>query len=306
MATSESSSVPLSGVTEALETVRRMVFPHGCAWHEVQTHESLVPFLIEESAEFVDAIERGLPSDEVAGELGDVLYQVLFHAVLAERDGEGYDLDSIGRNLANKLQARHPHVFGDRGYLSVEQLHAEWERLKEDAAGAQRGSRGVLEGIPVGMPTLARSAKVVERLKRAGLLELAGQEEVSALRARLRPGFSESIAAPGASIAVPGADPLRHTDPAEAGVQAQAQANAAESESAESEAEADTASASDTELAAEARVEGTAQAAAQAAEAEAELGDAILALVMQANRAGIDPDRALRLATNRLADTLDA
>ncbi len=306
MATSESSSVPLSGVTEALETVRRMVFPHGCAWHEVQTHESLVPFLIEESAEFVDAIERGLPSDEVAGELGDVLYQVLFHAVLAERDGEGYDLDSIGRNLANKLQARHPHVFGDRGYLSVEQLHAEWERLKEDAAGAQRGSRGVLEGIPVGMPTLARSAKVVERLKRAGLLELAGQEEASALRARLRPGFSESIAAPGA-------DPLRHTDPAEAGVQAQAQANAAESEAAESEAaeseaEADTASASasDTELAAEARVERTAQAAAQAAEAEAELGDAILALVMQANRAGIDPDRALRLATNRLADTLDA
>jgi XTP/dITP diphosphohydrolase len=193
----------------------------GCAWHEAQTHESLLPFLIEETAEFVDAVERGLPAEEVAGELGDVLYQVLFHAAIAERNGEGYDLGTVAARLSEKLRARHPHVFGDRGYMSVDELNAEWERLKEDAAGQQRGSRGVLDGIPAGMPTLARSAKVVERLRRAGLLD---------------------------------------TD----AVVTRAQTDGAST-------------------------------------SEELLGDEILSLVIKANATGVDPDRALRLATARLA-----
>ena len=162
---------PLDAVRE---TVRRLVEPGGCAWHGVQTHESLMPFLVEETAEFIDAVERGLPPEEVAGELGDVLYQVLFHAAIAARDGEGFDLETVAATLDEKLIARHPHVFGERGYLSVEELHAEWERLKEDAAGERRGSRGALDGIPIGMPTLARSAKIIERLKRAQLLDVGG------------------------------------------------------------------------------------------------------------------------------------
>ena len=214
----------LRGVGAAHETVRHMVSPGGCAWHEVQTHESLIPFLIEETAEFVDAVERGLPADEVAGELGDVLYQVLFHAAIAERDGEGYGLDAVAARLNEKLRARHPHVFGDRGYMSVEELHAEWERLKEDAAGERRGSRGALDGIPAGMPTLARSAKVVERLKQAGLIDPAA------------------------------AAPRAQTD--------------------------------------------------RVSTSEEALGEEILALVIKATAAGVDPDRALRLATARLADSL--
>jgi uncharacterized protein YabN with tetrapyrrole methylase and pyrophosphatase domain len=200
------------------ETVRRLANPGGCAWHEAQTHESLIPFLIEETAEFVDAVERGLPAEEVAGELGDVLYQVLFHAAIAERDGEGWNLDAVAAALDAKLIARHPHVFGDRGYMSVDELHAEWERLKEDAAGEDRGSRGALDGIPAGMPTLARAAKVVERLKRAELID---------------PTVAEAQ--------VPNVD-------------------------------------------------------------ESEIGDALLALVIRANAAGVDADRALRLATGRLAE----
>lgn len=209
-------------------TLRTMVWPGGCAWHEVQTHESLTPFLIEETAEFIDAIERNLPADVVAEELGDVLYQVLFHAALAERDGEGYDFDAVAARLNEKLIARHPHVFGDRGYMSVDELHAEWERLKEDAAGAKRGSRGALEGIPAGMPTLARAAKVIERLKRAQLLEVNGDHSPQDRR--------------------PDADP----SPLD----------------------------------------------------EAAIGDAMLALVIEANAAGVDPDRALRRATARLAEKL--
>jgi len=158
-------------VDSVRETMRRLAWPEGCAWHGIQTHESLMPYLIEETAEFIDAVERGLPAEEIAGELGDVLYQVLFHAAIAERDGEGYDLETVAARLNEKLIARHPHVFGDRGYMSVDELNAEWERLKEDAAGERRGTRGALDGIPAGMPTLARAAKVIERLKRAGLLD---------------------------------------------------------------------------------------------------------------------------------------
>ena len=218
-----------AAVVRAAETVRRMVDDGGCAWHGVQTHASLTPFLIEEAAEFVDAVERELPAAETSSELGDVLYQVLFHAALAERDGEGYTLASVADGLADKLIARHPHVFGDRGYMTVEELHAEWERLKEDAAGEARGSRGALDGIPAGMPTLARAAKVVERLKRAGLVEPSAGE-----------GSPEDPLA-----AAIGPDEQRL--------------------------------------------------------AELGIGDGMLALVMRANAAGVDPDRALRLAIDRLA-----
>lgn len=216
-------------IAALLETVRTMVSPGGCAWHEVQTHESLTPYLVEETAELIDAIERGLPAAEVRFELGDVLYQVLFHAAIAERDGEGYDLDAVARSLNEKLIARHPHVFGERGYMSLEELEAEWERLKEDAAGEARGSRSPLEGVPAGMPTLARAAKVVERLKRARLID------PSALEGTHEDPFTAVIGPDGQRLA------------------------------------------------------------------EAGIGDAMLALVTRANAAGVDPDRALRLAVDRMA-----
>lgn len=158
-----------TGVRRASEVVRHMVNPGGCAWHEAQTHASLTRYLIEETYEFVEAVEQGSPED-MAEELGDVLYQVLFHAAIGARDGEGFDLDSVGEALADKLIARHPHVFGDRGYMSEAELNAEWEHLKEAAQGDPHGSRQPLEGIPERMETLARAAKVIERLKRAGRL----------------------------------------------------------------------------------------------------------------------------------------
>ncbi|MGO1539580.1 MAG: MazG nucleotide pyrophosphohydrolase domain-containing protein [Leucobacter sp.] len=210
-------------------TIKRLVSPDGCAWHAEQTHESLTPFLVEEVAELIDAIEHDLSAEDVRGELGDVLYQVLFHAAIAERDGEGYNFDSVAEALNEKLILRHPHVFGDRGYMSVAELNAEWERLKEDAAGADRGSRKPLEGIPAAMPTLARAAKVIDRLKRAGIIN------------------------PDDAVGVD-RDPLS----AALGVDAQRMA-------------------------------------------EVGIGDALLNLVTRANAAGVDPDRALRGAVDRLA-----
>lgn len=220
------SADPLS---QLQDTIMQMVTSGGCAWHEAQTHESLTPFLIEETSELIDAIERELSAEEVRDELGDVLYQVIFHAAIAERDNEGYSLQAVADALNDKLRARHPHVFGDRGYMTVEELNDEWERLKEDAAGEARGSRGALDGIPAGMPTLARAAKVVERLRRARLVDT-------------------SVTAGGPD------DPLAYAlGPDEQRM------------------------------------------------AEVGIGDALLNVVMRANAAGVDPDRALRTAVDRFS-----
>lgn len=154
--------------TALAETMRQLTADDGCAWHGVQTHQTLIRFLIEESFELVEAIETHAAPGEVREELADLLYQVLFHAAIAERDGEGYSVVTVANTLNEKLIARHPHVFGDRGYMSVDELNAQWEQLKADASGQ---SRGVLDGIAESMPTLARAEKVIDRLERAGRMD---------------------------------------------------------------------------------------------------------------------------------------
>lgn len=154
--------------TELAETMTRLTADDGCAWHGVQSHQSLIRYLIEEAYELVDAIETQASADAISEELGDLLYQVLFHAAIAERDGEGFSVIEVARGLNEKLIARHPHVFSDRGYMSVDELNAQWETLKADAAGQ---SREVLEGIVPSMPTLARAEKIIDRLERANLMD---------------------------------------------------------------------------------------------------------------------------------------
>lgn len=166
-------------VEDAYKVVQKMANEGGCAWHEKQDHQSLTKYLIEETYELVDAIDTNADAEEMESELADVLYQVLFHAAIAERDAEGYDLQSIAARLSEKLIKRHPHVFGDRGYMSVAELEAEWEHLKEAAAGTPRGSRGALDGIPTSLPALSRAAKVLDRLQRAHLIEIEGPEKTS-------------------------------------------------------------------------------------------------------------------------------
>lgn len=161
----------LLGIDRARAVVRVMLSADGCAWHAAQTHETLTKYLIEEAYETADAIDTG-SATHTAEELGDVLYQVLFHSEIAVRDNEGYSLDTIAETLADKLVARHPHVFADRGYMSEAELNAEWEHLKEAAQGDPRGSRHPLEGIPRSMASLPRAAKVIERLRRAGVVDL--------------------------------------------------------------------------------------------------------------------------------------
>ena len=136
----------------------------GCAWHEEQTHASLVPYLQEETAELIEAIEAGT-ADEVRSELGDVLYQVLFHAEHAGATG-GHDLEAVARDQAEKLWRRNPHVFGPRATRDIDEII----RLWREAKAVEKASRtSVLDGVAFGMPALALADKVLGKAAQVGL-----------------------------------------------------------------------------------------------------------------------------------------
>lgn len=164
-----------SALAELVLTVRTLLGEGGCAWDRLQTHESLAKYLVEESAEAVDAIGAG-DSEELAEELGDVLFQVLFHAEIARRDGEGYDIESVAAATNEKMRRRHAHVFGDESQLTqdIAEIEASWKRLKDE----EKSSRtSVLDGVPQSLPALALAAKVLSRGKSLGIL---GDDEATA------------------------------------------------------------------------------------------------------------------------------
>ena len=144
----------------------RLRGPGGCPWDADQTHESLVRYLIEETAELVEAIETH-DRDAMLEELGDVLYQVLFHADLASvTPGEGFDVQDVARAAAAKMIGRHPHVFGDAEAADAEAVVVVWEEQKRREK-AHRTS--VLDGVPLGMPSLLLAEKLLGRARRVAV-----------------------------------------------------------------------------------------------------------------------------------------
>jgi XTP/dITP diphosphohydrolase len=147
----------------------------SCPWDARQTHESLVPYLLEEAYETADTVETG-DLGALREELGDVLLQVLFHArVAAERaagDG-GFTIDDVADTLAAKLIRRHPHVFGSVSVSSAEDVSANWEEIKkaersERSAAAGAAVSSVLDGVAFGQPALSLAAQLQRRAERAG------------------------------------------------------------------------------------------------------------------------------------------
>lgn len=155
----------------AVDVMDRLYSPGGCPWDREQTHESLVRYLLEEAHELAEAIEAGDRAN-MREELGDVLFQVLFHSRIAAEDPEEpFTLDDVAGDLAAKLVSRHPHVFAatatpEEAGISSTDVLARWEDLKKTEKA--RGS--ILEGIPLAQGALARAQKVVSRATRAGLL----------------------------------------------------------------------------------------------------------------------------------------
>jgi XTP/dITP diphosphohydrolase len=159
---------------ELIAVLEKLRAPGGCAWDAEQTHESLVTYLVEETYELVDAIERG-NRDEMIEELGDVLYQVVFHSdIAAHTPGEEFTLEDVAAHMTAKMIGRHPHVFGtasEKDALNIQtgsDVSGMWDELKKADKG---GRTSVLDGIPQGMPALALADKVLGRAEKIGILD---------------------------------------------------------------------------------------------------------------------------------------
>jgi tetrapyrrole methylase family protein/MazG family protein len=135
----------------------------GCPWDREQTRESLKPFLIEETYEILEAIDGGDP-EKIREELGDLLFQIVFHAQIGSERGEFNMSDVIG-GIAEKMLARHPHVFGDERYDSSEEVREKWEEHKKKE-GKLRES--ILDGVPEAMPALLRAHRLQDRASKTG------------------------------------------------------------------------------------------------------------------------------------------
>ena len=137
----------------------------GCPWDKEQRFETIAPYTIEEAYEVADAIARG-DLDALPDELGDLLFQVVYHARMAEEAGR-FDFAAVARAISEKMVRRHPHVFGDAAPRSTTAQTREWEAQKS-AERARRAEHGTLAGVPLSLPALARAAKLTARAARVG------------------------------------------------------------------------------------------------------------------------------------------
>ena len=158
---------PNGGLPRLREIMARLRDPEGgCPWDLEQTFATIAPYTIEEAYEVADAIEREA-WDELKGELGDLLFQAVFHARMAEEEGL-FDLDDVANAMSDKMVARHPHVFGTESReKSAEQQTRDWEAVKA-AERAARGAAGVLDDVALGLPALMRAEKLQKRAARVG------------------------------------------------------------------------------------------------------------------------------------------
>ena len=155
-----------SALLELVEVMARL--RRECAWKAGQTHESLARYLLEETYETLEAIESG-DDGHLREELGDLLLQILFHAVIAEEQGR-FDIDDVAADLVVKLRRRNPHVFDPEHSEATDPvaINEQWERIKAD----EKQRSGLMEGVPEELPALLRAVKALDRLERAGTAPL--------------------------------------------------------------------------------------------------------------------------------------
>jgi len=133
----------------------------GCPWDREQSHGSLKPYIVEETYEVLDAIDRG-DDEELREELGDLLLQIVFHAQIASEDGR-FTIEDVARSIVQKLKRRHPHVFGDVQVENSQQVLKNWEEIKRG-----EGKSSVLDGVPRGLPALLKARRVQDKVRRVG------------------------------------------------------------------------------------------------------------------------------------------
>ncbi|MEA5113933.1 MAG: nucleoside triphosphate pyrophosphohydrolase [Geobacteraceae bacterium] len=154
----------LAAFEKLMELMRRLRGPGGCQWDAEQSHESLKRYLLEETYEVIEAIDAG-SSHMLKEELGDLLLQVVFHSTIAEENGE-FTTGQVLELLCDKLIRRHPHVFAGLEVDDIDELVANWERIKKSEKGDER--RSALSGVPYHLPALLRAQKITEKAARVG------------------------------------------------------------------------------------------------------------------------------------------
>ncbi len=144
------------------EVMDRLRSPGGCMWDAEQTHESLLKYLLEESYEYIEAVEEN-DREAMQEELGDVLLQVFFHSRMAEEDPtQPFTIEDVAQSVADKLIRRHPHVFADVQVTSSAQVLENWEAIKAE----EKGRTSATDGVPMGQPSLALASKLLYRAEK--------------------------------------------------------------------------------------------------------------------------------------------
>ncbi len=155
----------------------------GCPWDREQTFESIAPYTIEEAYEVADAIARH-DFDALVDELGDLLFQVVFHAQMASEQGR-FDFDDVAGAIVEKMERRHPHVFGEESIASVEEQRLAWEAHKATERGEKAGSLSVMDQVAGGLPALTRALKLQRKAATAGFDWAAAGEVLGKLEEEL-------------------------------------------------------------------------------------------------------------------------
>jgi MazG family protein len=152
---------PGESLADLVAVMRRLLAPDGCPWDREQTLDTLKSYLLEETYEVLEAIEKGSPTEHCE-ELGDLLMQIVFQAEIRTAAG-GFGIDDVVRGIADKLRRRHPHVFGDVKLDTAGQVLEQWSKLKE-----KEKPRRTLDGVPAALPALLRALRVSERAAQVG------------------------------------------------------------------------------------------------------------------------------------------
>ena len=143
------------------DLVSRLRGPEGCPWDREQTDSTIKTYLLEEAYEVLDAIENGSP-ESVCEELGDLLFQIIFLASLAEVRGE-FDFTEVMEKIASKMIRRHPHVFGGAQVKNPAEVSKNWAEIKKAEKGASDAIQPLLERVPIDLPALMRAHRLIER-----------------------------------------------------------------------------------------------------------------------------------------------
>lgn len=153
----------MTSFDDLLKVAKVLNSPEGCAWDRKQTFKSLQPYVLEEAHEVVDAVDAG-DDHKIVEELGDLLYQVVFYAEIAEKEGR-FTFDDIANTLREKLIRRHPHVFTEKKTQNLEEITQKWQEIKQSES-LHQDRKSALDGIPKGIPSLMRAQKIIKMILR--------------------------------------------------------------------------------------------------------------------------------------------